>query len=184
MLPGATPQPYGIDPIFLDVERGVILDEQVGNLPIGDHDANVSEPFGNLRFRHLASEGKDHDQGTDAGAKFPLVALRQPRQVSLAGAGRVPLFLAEQDIVRADDDILDNDFAVPLELGIWWQQHWIDRHILAAANVEAIQFAALDARNGTVPFRFGGVIGWRRDGSVGSERGLALLAFEAVDLVP
>ena len=53
MLPGATGQPRLVEGLFLGVEGGLVFDQEVRHLPVGDPHPHTAQQLGHLRLAHL-----------------------------------------------------------------------------------------------------------------------------------
>jgi len=186
VLPGAARKSRLEDRRLLGVERLLGLDQEVRDLPLRDHNPDLAVELDELGLGDVGPEVQGDAQRPEARAELALVANRQRREVGLALAWRVVLLLVEEDVVRAEDDVLDDDVLVALELGVLRERRPIELERLLPIDPNLIQLLALLPLLGGAPLLLRGVVARStRRGlrGVGLDLGLALLAFEPSDLV-
>ena len=84
MLPWAAAQPGRIGRILLGMERGLVFDQQVGNLPRRNLHPDVLEPCLDFGLGHLAGKGEHEGEGADTWPTSPGITQWQVGHVGFA----------------------------------------------------------------------------------------------------
>ena len=183
MVPGTTRQPRLVEGRFLDVESGLVFDQEVRHLSVGDPDPHTPQQLGHLRLAHLRPIIEHQRQALEPRAKLAPVARRQGRHVGHVLRRGVKFLLPEPHMVGAEEHILHHHVCVALEHRIRRQARRINSHHLLPIDRDAVQLTAFRPRFRRATFLFRGEVLGGRLRRVGLDRGLALLALKPVDLV-